>query len=89
MSDAWEWRFPPIAEPPGIEYQVIRVALEASEAEGALLSGEGAERLAEELMDVVHAAETALRMLDVDMRAKRDEVVAKNRERGHYGKERR
>lgn len=43
-----------------------------------------------ELMDVIHAAETALRMelSDEEVDALRDAVIEKNRERGYYGKER-
>lgn len=41
-----------------------------------------------ELMDVIHAAETALRMefTDEEVCQLRDAVEAKNRERGYYGK---
>lgn len=42
--------------------------------------------IAMETMDVIHAAETMLRMLDglVDVDALREEVVRKNRQRGYY-----
>lgn len=42
--------------------------------------------IAMETMDVIHAAETMLRMLDglVDVDGLRDEVVKKNRQRGYY-----
>lgn len=42
-----------------------------------------------ELMDVIHAAETALRMEfgDEEVDALRDAVEEKNRKRGYYGKE--
>lgn len=43
--------------------------------------------IAMETMDVIHAAETMLRMLDglVDVDGLREEVVRKNRARGYYG----
>lgn len=42
--------------------------------------------IAMETMDVIHAAETMLRMLDglVDVDGLREEVVRKNRQRGYY-----
>lgn len=42
-----------------------------------------------ELMDVIHAAETALRMEfgDAEVDGLRDKVEEKNRVRGYYGKE--
>ena len=42
--------------------------------------------IAMETMDVIHAAETMLRMLDglVDVDGLRDEVIRKNRQRGYY-----
>jgi negative regulator of sigma E activity len=43
-------------------------------------------KIAMETMDVIHAAETMLRMLDglVDVDGLRDEVIRKNRQRGYY-----
>lgn len=42
--------------------------------------------IAMETMDVIHAAETMLRMLDglVDVDGLREEVIRKNRQRGYY-----
>lgn len=83
-------RFPPIAEPPSLIMQLGRVHSEAHEASGAKLNREGNYRIAEELMDVIHAAETALRLLPFDEseldRIKRG-VVEKNDRRGYYGGE--
>lgn len=44
-----------------------------------------AERVAEELLDTIHAAETALRMLGVEMDEAKRAVIEKNDARGYYG----
>lgn len=89
IATPWQWQFPPIAEPSLKLYsQINHVRMEASEAEHAEFYNEGDERIAEELMDVIHAAETALRLLPFDEleldRIKRG-VVEKNNTRGYYG----
>lgn len=84
----WEYRFPPIADPPGLSQQLLHVLGEAEEAREAHREAGWRERVAEELMDVVHAAETALRMLEkdgADLDGVRRGVIAKNEERGYYG----
>lgn len=56
----------------------------------ASAEGDGSERIAEELMDTIHAAETALRMLEaegVDLGEVRRMVIRKNAARGYYGGE--
>ena len=85
----WHWQFPPIAERPKfLCRQLYHVVSEAREAESAEFQGEGNERIAEELMDAIHAAETALRMLPFDA-SQLDEikrgVIEKNDRRGYYG----
>lgn len=92
ITTPFQWQFPPIAEPPTFLCgQLAHVRSEAREAENADFWGEGTERIAEELLDTIHAAETALRMLPLDERQldviKRG-VVEKNRARGYYEKER-
>lgn len=88
ITTPWTWQFPPIAEQPKIYQQLAHVRAEAREAEKAEFYNEGNERIAEELMDVIHAAETALRLLPFDEleldRIKRG-VVEKNDRRGYYG----
>lgn len=89
IATPWTWQFPPIAEPPSLIMQIGRVRGEVREVVNAKLGGEGVERTAEELMDVIHAAETALRLLPLDEleldRIKRG-VVEKNDRRGYYEK---
>lgn len=80
----WAYSFPAIAGPPDLADQIQHVRSEVNEACAAYYWGEGEERLAEELMDVIHAAETALRMLDVDMGEVKRDVIEKNYARGYY-----
>lgn len=88
ISIPWQWQFPPIAEPPSLIMQIGHVRSEAMEVVKAKLDHEDNQRIAEELMDVIHAAETALRLLPFDEleldRIKRG-VVEKNDARGYYG----
>lgn len=66
--------------------QVERIGLEVCEAIDAVDEGQKREAVME-LMDVIHAAETALRLLGVKAAALNDakqSVVTKNRERGYY-----
>lgn len=84
----WQWQFPPIAEPLPLEEQIASIIGEVVEALDALQNGEGFERTAEELMDAMHRAESAIRKLPFDEleldRIKRG-VVEKNDARGYYG----
>lgn len=94
----WEWRFPEIAEKrlsavaerPSAAAQTVKVAEELVEAQEAMLDGRSADA-AVEAMDVIHAAETLLRILEdeegVDLDATYRTVVFKNRMRGYYGEE--
>lgn len=85
---SWAWNFPPIADPPKrLGRQLAYVLCEATAAEYAFIDGEPDGRIAEELMDTIHEAETALRMLGVDMDEARRAVIEKNAARGFYGKE--
>lgn len=87
------------------EHQVTKVCCEACEAWDALRdclwdydTGTRREEMSEadrtaygmELMDVIHAAETALRMefSDAEVDGLREAVEEKNRRRGYYGKDR-
>ena len=87
------------------EHQVTKVCCEACEAWDALRdclwdydTGTRREETSEadrtaygmELMDVIHAAETALRMefSDAEVERLREAVEEKNRRRGYYGKDR-
>lgn len=82
----WTWSFPPIAEPHArLSRQLAHVMSEVNESYDALEDGESSERIAEELMDVIHAAETALRMLGVDVDKAWRGVIEKNSKRGYYG----
>ena len=89
IATPWQWQFPPIAEQPKfICAQLAKVRSEAREAENADFYGEGDMRTAEELMDTIHAAETALRMLPFDeteLDAIKHGVIVKNSKRGYYG----
>ena len=67
--------------------QLVKIESEAVEAVDAYADCEPDLRIAEELMDVIHAAETALRMLplsDRELNAVKAGVIAKNEERGYY-----
>lgn len=86
VTTPWTWNFPPIANPPApISRQLAHVCSEVTEAEDAFRGGESAERVAEELLDTIHAAETALRMLGVEMDEAKRAVIEKNDARGYYG----
>lgn len=98
MSDFY--RFPAIAciEEPSNTRQADKIYEESLEVCGAQLSYEMAERYGNpiihkirenygmELMDVIHAAETALRMEfdDAEVDGLREAVEEKNQERGYY-----
>lgn len=88
VTTPWTWNFPPIADPPkSLGKQLLyHVVGEAQEAMDAYLDDEHADRIAEELLDAIHAAETALRMLGVDVDAAKRAVIAKNDARGYYGR---
>lgn len=65
--------------------QLMRVTDEAAEAYVAEADGEGAERIIEELLDTIHAAEGALRKFKPQkVRDGYLQVVAKNNQRGDY-----
>lgn len=73
-----------------LEDQVRYVVTEAQEAVQSTEDYTTDERIAEELWDVIHAAETALRILQKDhditwVDDQRRAVVLKNARRGYYG----
>ena len=84
----WQWQFPPIADLPTFRVQLSKVHEEFNEVMDAYFSEETPERLAEELMDLNHANEQALRKLEamgVDLDAVKRGVIEKNDARGYYG----
>lgn len=96
---SWFYRFPAMAKLGELmnEEQINAVRGECIEADKALWEYEmslrlckpaSAERIAYgmELMDVIHAAETALKMefSDAEVDGLRDAVEEKNRKRGYY-----
>ena len=89
----WRYNFPLIEHPLSLGDQIRSIAWEVREATVAHQNGEELERVAEELMDVVHRAETALAIIEgvpfkhVDLDGVKRKVVAKNAERGYYGEE--
>lgn len=90
LSTPWTWQFPPIAEPLGLRQQIISIAGEVKEALDAYDDGEPNERIAEELVDVLHRAETAIRELpfnELELDRIKRGVVEKNDRRGYYGGE--
>lgn len=81
------YQFPKICNPSGLTSQLVKIESEAAEAVDAYAACEGDLRVAEELMDVIHAAETALRMLGIQpfvLNAVKAGVISKNEERGYY-----
>lgn len=68
--------------------QLGRVRSEVIEVIDAKCNHESDERVAEELMDVIHAAETALRLLpfnENELDAIKRGVIEKNKARNYYG----
>lgn len=85
---SWDYRFPAIAEPEPFGLQLKHVRDEATEAIEAYYEELTHDEVAMELMDVIHAAETALRQLgmsDSELASVRMGVVVKNERRGYYG----
>lgn len=83
----FNFQFPKIDNRNGLVSQLVKIESEAVEAVDAYADCESDLRVAEELMDVIHAAETALRMLplsDRALNAVKAGVIAKNEERGYY-----
>lgn len=82
----WTYQFPEITKTERtLSEQLEHVRREVREAEEALTKGDR-ESTKEELMDVIHAAETALRMIPggMSLHAMKAHVIAKNEERGYY-----
>ena len=85
---SWEYRFPAIAEPEPFGLQLKHVRDEATEAIEAYYEELTPDEVAMELMDVIHAAETALRQLGMsgsELASVRMGVIVKNERRGYYG----
>jgi len=84
----WQWQFPPLENIPSFRVQLSKVHEEFNEVTDAYFSEETPERLAEELMDLNHSVEQALRRLEVigvDLNAVKRGVIEKNDARGYYG----
>lgn len=88
IATPWQWQFPPIANPPSLSGQLAKLREEFMEVMEAYYDEEPPERLAEELMDLDHVKDQALRRLEecgVDLDAVKRGVIAKNDARGYYG----
>lgn len=84
----FQYQFPAIAEPEDLPKQLQHVKAEAQEAIDAYYEELSPWTLATELMDVMHAAETALRVLgmhEVMLSGVKAGVIVKNERRGYYG----
>lgn len=89
ISTPWQWQFPPVKDPLPLDKQIASIIGEVVEALDALQDGEGVVRTAEELMDVCHRAESAIRQLplnELQLDAIKRGVVEKNDRRGYYEK---
>ena len=95
IPTSWQWQFPPCEQwtPRELKSRSDQVAaikretFEMSDAGWEFSCGKtGPYNYIEELMDVIHACETALREFPVEVLddVKR-EVIAKNNDRGYYG----
>ena len=87
--ELWRYQFPPIIiKPESFSAQLGHIEGELREVRAAHKENDMV-AIVEELMDVIHAAETALRMLDVaplTLNRTKEKVVAKNLDRNYYGK---
>ena len=84
----YQYQFPAIANPPSLSEQLAKIREECREVMEAYYGEETPERVAEELIDLDHAKEQAIRRLEecgVDMDAVKAGVIAKNAARGYYG----
>ena len=83
----FQYQFHAIAEPEPFGLKLQNVRVEATEALQAYYEELPPEEVATELMDVIHAAETALRQLGMsesELANVRMGVVVKNERRGYY-----
>lgn len=78
--------FPKIATPPGHApiKQISKVLSEMGEVHKALADNEPAERVYEELADVLQSIETLIEEAPFEMRSAIKRVITKNSERGYY-----
>ena len=86
MLDA---KYPPIANPPTLREQMLKIISEANEVIDAIDAGEPEWRVIEEYCDTEHAMETAQRIAmalwtQEDVQEGREYVEAKNAVRGYY-----
>lgn len=82
------YRFPPIAiKPKSFAEQIDKLYEEVGEVWDAYIDHTSCKAIGMELMDVIQAAETALRMLpfnDEGIEELRAETIAKNAARGYF-----
>lgn len=78
--------FPKIKRPEGHTpvKQISKILSEMGEVHKALADNEPAERVYEELADVLQAIETLIEEAPFEMRAAIKRVITKNSERGYY-----
>lgn len=82
------YRFPPIAiKPKSLADQIDKLYEEVGEVWDAFIDQAGVEVIGMELLDIIHAVETALRMEfeDSEVEELRAKVIEKNGRRGYYG----
>jgi hypothetical protein len=82
----FEYQFPACCEGSGLLDQIMHIASEVNEVKAAYWDGDQI-ATASELMDVIHCAETALRMLHAtpaDLNDIKCGVIAKNAARNYY-----
>lgn len=92
LSTPWQWQFPKcpqwVPDSKAARYlQIAKILEEVEEANREIESGNDL-AYAKELMNIGHAAETALREFDEDFLDKaKQEVIQDNDVRGYYGGE--
>lgn len=85
--ELWRWQFPPFKGEIDMNEQLNHIIDEVYEAAERYEAGDELGFMME-LMDVIHAAETAMRQIDLPMghfSATKRSVVRKNLNRGYYG----
>jgi len=84
-----KWNFPEtiFTKNNSLKQQISHLESEIIEVKNAYLSEGFSSHMVEELWDVIHSAETALRILGtdkIDIFYIKDKVIEKNKERGYY-----
>lgn len=85
--DMWQYQFPPYVGGNDLASQIDKIASEVEEVRDAMKENY-MQAVIVELMDIVHAAETALRQLELQsytLHAAKRDVIRKNLNRGYYG----